>query len=159
MGHGRQQTWRHVCTIHLQRFLPDSAWENHFPPLSQPRPQKCDKMLLGNLAIAMIMGFLIFWYSTPKSLFLPFTDIVLKRLVKIFWNCCQGSKYGLHVKRRKRDRILISMFACWVTLSMWHKRKHIEDLHLLLTLESIWKCDAVAEFLINVRWQLTRKWM
>lgn len=121
MGHGRQQTWRHVCTIHLQHFLPDSAWENHFPPLSQPRPQKCEKMLLGNLACTMIMGFFIFWYSTPKSLFLPLTNIALKRPVKIFWNCCQGSKYGLLVKRTKRDRILISMFACWATLSMWHK--------------------------------------
>lgn len=96
MGHGRQQTWRHVCTIHLQRFLPDRAWENHFPPLSQPRPQKCEKMLLGNLACTMIMGFFIFWYSTPNpSLCLSPT---------LYWNVL--SKYfGIVVRALNMDSL------------------------------------------------------
>lgn len=101
----------------------------------------------------------VFWYfdilpQIPLSL--PLTNIVLKRPVKIFWNCCQASKYGVLVKRTKRDRILISMFACWATLSMWHKpleecvkqenpKKHEEKIHFFCYLD-FWKCDAVAHF-------------
>lgn len=93
----------------FKHFLTDSAWEKHFPPLTQLRPQKCEKMLLGNLDCTLIMVFLIFRYSTPNPSFC--LGIILRRPVKIFWNCCQGSKYGRSVKGTKRDQILISMFA------------------------------------------------
>lgn len=69
----------------------------------------------------------------PKSFFLPRTNIVLKSAVKIFWNCCQGSKYGLLLKRTKRDRILISMLGNFVHVaqtSVWSKdisTKHEEN--------------------------------
>lgn len=107
MGHGRQQTRRHVCTIHLQHFLPESAWENHFPPLSQQRPQKCEKMLLGNLACTMIMGFLKFWYSAPNPSFCLSPTSYWNVLSKYFGNVFRV----LNMASSKRDRILISIFA------------------------------------------------